>query len=133
MRISKVLLSFATMTVTLVAAPHYLAGQEAPRTVTCRDGTKAVAGDGACHGHGGTTVGSKIKGVARTVGDKVEDGADKTARVTKHAAGEATDKVKPKAVARCKDKSIEHNRSRANACVGHRGVKSWLDTTDMKP
>ena len=133
MRISKVLLSLATTAFAFVAAPHSLAAQEAPRTVNCRDGTKAVAGDGACHGHGGTTVGSKIKGVAHTVKDKTEDAADKTARVTKHAVGDATDKVKPKAVARCKDKSIEHNRSRAKACVGHGGVKKWLDTTDMKP
>ena len=133
MRISKTLLSLATAAFALVAAPHYLAAQEAPRTVACRDGTKAVAGDGACHGHGGTTVGSKIKGVAHNVADKTEDAADKTARGTKHVAGEATDKVKPKAVARCKDKSIEHNHSRAKACVGHGGVRSWLDTTSLKP
>ena len=133
MRIPRVLLSLATMTLALVAAPRYLAGQEAPRTVSCRDGTKAVAGDGACHGHGGTTIGSKIKGAAHNVADKTEDAADKTARGAKHVAGDATDKVNPKAVARCKDKSIEHNRSRAKACVGHGGVKKWLDTSDMEP
>ena len=133
MRIPKALLSLAAATFALIAAPHYLAAQEAPRTVNCKDGTKAVAGDGACHNHGGTTVGSKVAGVAHNVKEKTEDAADKTARGAKHVAGDVTDKVKPKAVARCKDKSIEHNRSRAKACVGHGGVKKWLDTTGINP
>jgi len=54
--------------------------------VTCKDGTKAAAGRGACSGHGGMTVAAKTEAKAEAKVAKTEAKADVKAEKTEAKA-----------------------------------------------
>src|SRR5262249_15459415 len=91
----------------LVPRPAH--GQEAAQ-VTCKDGTKSKAGQGACSGHGGVDKSAsksaaepeKSKSTSASASSAAAPGAAETAEVT------------------CKDGTTSHGGK--GACSGHGGV-----------
>ena len=87
----------------MIVASLFLAGAsgaQTAETVTCKDGTTANAGRGACHGHGG---------VAK----------DKSGTSGAAATGGSAPNVT------CKDGTTATGGR--GACRGHGGVDTWLD------
>jgi Protein of unknown function (DUF3761) len=90
------LLSFALASALLIPTLSTYAA-DAPKTVTCMDGTSSKGGQGACSGHGGI---------------------NKDEKRTAPPAG---------ATARCKDGTYYTQKEHQGACGGHGGVAEWLD------
>ena len=96
-----------TLTLLLFCGPAWAENTSA--TVTCKDGTTANAGRGACHGHGGVD-----KSKAATVGDTAAaEPAGSTATVV------------------CKDGSS--SKAGRGACHGHGGVDKTKAATTSEP
>jgi len=121
----------------------------APAMVTCKDGTTAKAGRGACSRHGGVTTEAKPtvaapapvakKPIAEKAieqkgieGKQIEKKAIEqktTAKVAGEPAGKAARKAAApagKATARCKDGSMSFAKVHTGACSRHGGVAKWL-------
>lgn len=84
--------------------------------VTCKDGTTAKAGRGACSHHGGVASARSAANAPASKG--------KTPKAPVAAAANAGDAAG--AAARCKDGTYSHS-THNGACANHGGVKEWLD------
>jgi hypothetical protein len=91
--------------------------------VTCKDGTKSKAGQGACAKHGGIAPAGETKAEMKAVQkeEKVEKKEEKA------KMEEANAKVAAGATAECKDHTYSHAKSHKGACSGHGGVLKWME------
>ncbi len=107
-------------------------------TVTCKDGSKSKAGQGACSGHGGIAPAGETKKemkaekkaekAEKKMDEKTETKAEKKTekKAEKAAAVDVSDKDAKGATAECKDHTYSHAKARQGACSGHGGVLKWL-------
>ena len=116
-------------------------------TVTCKDGSTAKAGRGACHGHGGV---DKTKGAVTSeppapanasappasMGAAPPSAAAPVLPPTSHASesqhaatsgGKAATDDPTGAIAKCKDGKYWHGSKHSGSCSHHGGVETWLD------
>ena len=123
--------------------------------VVCMDGSKSVAGRGACSGHGGIETAKRkaeVKADAKAAkatkaadakaakaaeksekADKKMEKADKKTEKAdkKMAAAEKAERKEDRdahgATAECKDHTYSHAKSHQGACSNHGGVAKFLD------
>ncbi len=154
-------LALATVLMVFVATPASAAAQTTAKKVECKDETYALAGRGACSGHGGVKesavrkAGEDVKETAKKTGHDVKEGAKKAGRATAEAAEKVGDKTKEvakktgraadkaedtvadklarKATAKCKDGTMSYAKHHSGACSRHGGVAEWLDGSAKKP
>ena len=109
--------------------------------VICMDGTKSVAGRGACSGHGGIQTAKRkaeVKAEAKAAKErkvaemKAAKAAEKSAKAEKKAekkmaaAERKEDHDARGATAECKDHTYSHAKSHQGACSGHGGVAKFF-------
>ena len=102
MRAKETSVTIARLTLALVFVCATAWAETAPTTVTCKDGTTAQGGRGACRGHGGV--------------DKT-----KTAGGESGAAAAAAEPAASATTVTCKDGTTSHGGR--GACRGHGGVE----------
>jgi hypothetical protein len=100
--------------------------------VTCKDGTKSKAGQGACAKHGGIAPAGETKAEMKAVKKeeqkemKAEEKTE-TKAVKKEEKAKEEEKVAAGATAECKDHTYSHTKSHKGACSGHGGVLKWME------
>ncbi len=106
---------------------------EGTTTVTCKDGTSAKGGRGACSHHGGVQKGGAAASSAEATTPAAAMPApspsapsyNKSASSASTAGGSAA--TEGAARAKCKDGTVSHSRQHRGACSHHGGVAEWLD------
>jgi Protein of unknown function (DUF3761) len=142
----------ATSILLVPAAP--LSAQTAA-TVTCKDGTTANAGKGACSHHGGVNHSASQPGSTAAPGasrsttpapDKSQaPSATQSSEVPAQSAAPPAKSTRAPvsapttgsskagntdptgAIAQCKDGTYSHSKQHTGACSHHGGVSKWLD------
>ncbi len=138
----------AAATLLFSAAPSF--AQDAS-TVTCKDGTSAKAGRGACSHHGGVNKGastasptttpaapaapsnSKAPSSSTATAEPAPAPAPQPSTKSTHTPTATTGSSKAAntdpngATAQCKDGSYSHAKHHTGACSHHGGVAKWLD------
>jgi hypothetical protein len=105
--------------------------------VICMDGTKSVAGRGACSSHGGIQTAkrkaelkadAKAAKAAKVADAKAAKAAEKSEKADKKvaAAEKKEDRDAHGATAECKDHTYSHAKSHQGACSGHGGVAKFF-------
>ena len=142
MKSLRTLLTTAALLVLSVSSLSAQAGK-----VVCMDGSKSVAGRGACSGHGGIQT---AKRKAELKADAKAAKATKAADIKAAKAAEKSEKADKKmakadkkmdaadkkgddrdahgATAECKDHTYSHAKSHQGACSNHGGVAKFLDS-----
>lgn len=112
--------------------------------VTCKDGTTAKAGRGACRGHGGVDKAAMAKaGAAASPAPMPPMPAEPAPQPRAPAAPQAATPAAPATppmthpakapegkgppTARCKDGTFSYAEHHTGACSNHGGVAEWLD------
>jgi hypothetical protein len=131
LRSFRALLAATTLVIVAVSPLSAQAGK-----VTCKDGSKSVAGRGACSSHGGvvtaaTKATAKADARAAKAAKKAETANTKAEKATKAAKSTTTtaaaDRDAAGATAECKDHTYSHAKSHRGACSRHGGVAKYLD------
>jgi hypothetical protein len=114
-----------------VLAPAVVFSQAAPATVTCMDGSTSTAtGSGACSSHGGV---DKSKSTS-TAGATKASPATAPTTATASSSSKTWDDNNPNgALAKCKDGTYWHSKTRSGTCSGRGGVDKWLQTDSGSP
>jgi hypothetical protein len=105
--------------------------------VICMDGSKSIAGRGACSGHGGIQTAKRkeeLKAEAKAAKEKkvaevkAAKAAEKSAKAEKKMAAveRKEDRDAHGATAECKDHTYSHAKSHQGACSGHGGVAKFF-------
>jgi hypothetical protein len=135
----------ATSTLLFSSVPSF--AQDAA-TVTCKDGSTAKAGRGACSHHGGvnrdatqapSTGGaststpatpapsaSKAPAPSQTPAPQPSMKSTNTSGAT-NSSSKASNTDPTGAIAQCKDGTYSHAKKHTGACSHHGGVGKWLD------
>ena len=97
-------------------------------TVTCKDGTTAPGGRGACRGHGGVnTSAAKSQGASSGTAAAPAAAPQAAANSEKKSGGKAATNDPAGALAKCKDGMYWHGTKHSGACSHHQGVAEWMD------
>jgi hypothetical protein len=118
------------------------------QTVTCKDGTTAKKGKGACSHHGGVAKPAE-SGTSKETKDsgKASSSSSSKSSSTKSSSSKSSSSQKAGsstgsggdqpagsansnpagATARCKDGTYSHSKSHSGTCSKHGGVAEWLD------
>jgi Protein of unknown function (DUF3761) len=133
----------AASTLLISGAPSF--AQDAAATVTCKDGSTAKSGRGACSHHGGVNKNAAAApgGASTSTPAAPAPSASKAptpapaapqpSMKSTTASGAATSGSKASntdptgAIAQCKDGTYSHAKKHTGACSHHGGVGKWLD------
>jgi hypothetical protein len=117
------------------------------QTVTCKDGTTAKKGKGACSHHGGVAkpaesgTSKETKDSSKASKSSSSSSSSKSSSSKSSSSQKATSSTgsggdqpagsvnsNPSgATARCKDGTYSHSKSHSGSCSKHGGVAEWLD------
>ncbi len=123
----------AASTLLFSAAPTF--AQDAS-SVTCKDGTTAKAGRGACSHHGGVNRNASSTAAAPTPAPATPPApapSSQPSMKSTHTPAPTTGGNKAAntdptgATAQCKDGTYSHAKHHTGACSHHGGVAKWLD------
>jgi len=114
----------------LVVAASVVAASAADKpTVTCKDGTTATGGRGACRGHGGVDKSKSATQAAPAAAPAAPApaAAAKPTPQTEKKSGKAATADATGALAKCKDGMYWHGTKHSGSCSHHGGVAEWMD------
>jgi len=117
------------ISVLVVSASVVVAAAADKPTVTCKDGTTATGGRGACRGHGGVDKSKSAPQAAPAAAPAAPApaAAAKTTAPTEKKAGKAATTDPTGALAKCKDGMYWHGTKHSGSCSHHGGVAEWMD------
>lgn len=144
---------FALLATSILLVPTGASLAQNATTVTCKDGTTAKAGKGACSHHGGVNrSAAQAESPAAPSTSRPATPAPSTSRAPSASAPSASPATTPAppakstrapssttgsgkasntdptgAVAQCKDGTYSHSKQHTGACSHHGGVSKWLD------
>jgi hypothetical protein len=107
----------------------------AQEMVTCKDGSSAKAGKGACSHHGGVAKVAPAAPAPTNAPPPRNDNAPPPASTQRSSPPPApsrstqTGGATGKPTAQCKDGTTSYSAHHSGACSHHGGVKQWLDGT----